>query len=166
MLGWGPAPREGDRFVLLLSFCAGVEMAVPGIPGTVFIHPVLILIAADNVEMFSILGSANNVSPTCCLLKLAGEEDDDEDEGEDGTYSFLCSKDFAVCVENILIARMLNCAGCCFKTPAFRKYCCENKDSEEAKSSGFMTWLNPEAVACLRVCLFLLKTSGLCWVCF
>jgi|688.fasta_scaffold2021202_1 hypothetical protein len=60
-------------------------MALPGIPGTVFVHPVLILIAADNVEMFNILGSANNVSPTCCLLKRAGEDGEEEEE-QDGLF--------------------------------------------------------------------------------
>ena len=50
---------------------------------------------------------------------------------------------------------MLPCAVCCFKTPAFRKYCFENKGSEEAKGSGFMTWLNAEAVACSLLKCFL-----------
>ena len=67
-------------------------MTLPGIAGTVFVHPVLFLIAADNVEMFSILGSANNVSPTCCLLKRVVEEGEgDHAVGEDGRLGFSLS---------------------------------------------------------------------------
>ena len=71
-------------------------MTLPGIAGTVFVHPVLFLIAADNVEMFSILGSANNVSPTCCLQRVVKEGEGDDAVGEDGRLGCFSLSNFCV----------------------------------------------------------------------